>query len=301
MTQVTILVVAVAVLMAGCSSGTTDTTTTVTTVTATTTVTTTAPATTVAPVPVRAEPLFGVSSAIVSHETTQDISVWAPDAEGSWPVVYLLHGYQGSGQDLVETATGLASQGVVVFAADYRSTAEQYIEQDAECGWRYVVSIADEYGGDLDQPITFVGDSMGASLVLEGGLNDAVYGPGGTYDGCFTGAPRPDVIVPIAGCHYGPDGQESEFDLTGWDNLDADLVLVVGEDDVVCPVRQSEEAAAALRSSGYDATLVVVPGGNHNNVVFYDVVDGEWVIVPNDPVGQVVVQTILDAINAAKP
>jgi len=294
MRRVTVLLVAAAMLAAGCSSGATDTTYTSTTVTTTTT------ATTVAPVPVGAEPLFGVSSAIVSHETTQDISVWAPDAEGSWPVVYLLHGYQGSGQDLVETAAGLASQGVVVFAADYRSTAEQYIEQDAECGWRYAVSIADEYGGDLDQPITFVGDSMGASLVLVGGLNDALYGPGGTYDGCFTGAPRPDVIVPIAGCHYGHDGQQSEFDVTGWDNLDAALVLVVGEDDVVCPAWQSEEAVAALQSAGYDADLVVVPGGNHNNVVFYDVVDGEWVIVPNDPVGHVVVQTILDAINAAQ-
>ncbi len=237
---------------------------------------------------------------VVSHESTQDISVWAPDAEGSWPVVYAVHGTGADRSRWDVVGPALASQGVVVFAADYRSTEEQYVEQDAECGWRYAVSIADEYGGDLDQPITFVGDSMGASLVLTGGLNDAVYGPGGTYDGCFTGAPRPDVIVPIAGCHYGHDGQQSEFDLAGWGNLDADLVLVVGEDDVVCPVWQSEEATAALRSAGYDANLVVIPGGNHNNVVFYDVVDGEWVIVPNDPVGQVVVQTILDAINAAQ-
>ncbi len=294
MTHVTVLLVAVMVLMAGCSSGATDTTTTLITVT------TAPPMITVAPGPVRTGPPFEVSSTIVSHETTQDISVWAPDAEGSWPIVYLLHGYQGSGQDLVETATGLASQGVVVFAADYRSTAEQYIEHDAECGWRYAVSIADEYGGDLDQPVTFVGDSMGASLVLTGGLTNSVYGPDGTYDECFIGAPRPDVIVPIAGCHYGHDGEQSEFDLTGWDNLDADLVLVVGEDDVVCPAWQSEEATTALRSAGYEANLVVVPGGNHNNVVFYDVVDGEWVIVPNDPVGEVVVQTILDAINAAQ-
>jgi acetyl esterase/lipase len=96
---------------------------------------------------VDAEPPFEVSSAVISHETTQDISVWAPEADGSWPVVYALHGIGGSRQDLAETAMALARQGVVVFAADYRSATPEHWEQDAECGYRYALSIAEEYGG----------------------------------------------------------------------------------------------------------------------------------------------------------
>ena len=74
---------------------------------------------------------------------------------------------------MAETAKALASQGVVVFAADYRSTAPEHWERDAECGYRYARSIAAEYGGDLDQPVTSVGFSLGATLVLEGSLSDA--------------------------------------------------------------------------------------------------------------------------------
>jgi poly(3-hydroxybutyrate) depolymerase len=56
------------------------------------------------------------TTAVVSDETTQDILVFAPEAEGSWPVVVALHGVGGTGKDMAEIATRLAREGVVVFA-----------------------------------------------------------------------------------------------------------------------------------------------------------------------------------------
>ena len=277
------------------------------------TITTAAPTTTAAPVTTAAAVLledlgpFEVTTAVVSHETTRDISMWAPDADGSWPIVYLIPA-AGTGQDLAEMATRLASNGTVVFAPDYRfGDSPLAQEQDLECGYRYIRSIAHEYGGDLDQPVTVVGDSYGASMALFGGLSEAAYGPGGSYDVCFTGAPRADLIVPIAGCHYEYEGEtfpepfvEALVDSTDVKNLDADLVLVVGQDDSTCQPWQSDDAAEALQAAGYDAGVVVVPGGDHGNMVFWRVVDGEWTTAPNDPIGKEVIQIILDAIDAAQ-
>ena len=296
MRRLLVLLTAVVTLTTSCSSSTADTTTA-----------TTAPTTTVS-VLLRGEGPFDVTTTVVSHETTRDILVWQPDVEGWWPVVYLVSA-EGRGQDLVETAVGLASNGVVVFAPDYRFGDSQLAqEQDLECGYRFVRSIAHEYGGDLDQPVTFVGDSYGASMALFGGLSEAAYGPGGGYDVCFTGEPRADVIVAIAGCYYEYEDEkfaeplvEVFVDSTDEKNLDADLVLVVGEDDPTCQSWQSEDAAEALQGARYDARAVVVPGGNHANVVFWGLNDGEWVTAPNDPVGEEVVQIILDAIETAQP
>jgi dienelactone hydrolase len=253
-----------------------------------------------------AETPFGVTTTVVSHETTRDIAVFAPEAGGAWPVVYALHGLGGSWQDWAEAAEDLASNGVVVFAADGRTTeaVEQGrwadLQQDTECGYRFVRSIAGEYGGDLEQPVTVVGHSLGATGVLEIGLDGTQYGPGGTYDTCFSGAPRPDVVVPIAGCHYEFEGNKFGFDTSGWTNQEADLVLVAGEDDAVCEAWQSQDASRALTSAGYDAALVEIAGANHFTLIFHDLVDNEWLTLPDESAGKEVVQTILDAIAAAQ-
>ncbi len=245
-------------------------------------------------------PSFTVASAVVSHETTQDISVWAPDVEGAWPIVFAYHGMGGDRSRWDVTGPKLASQGVLVFAVDYRSRESQYHEQDATCAYRYGMSLVEEYGGDLDQPITFVGHSLGATMVLIGGLNEKAYGPGGTYDGCFTAASMPDVIVPISGCHYENDGMKFGFVGTKFSNQDADLVLVVGTEDEVCEPWQSRDATEALQAVGYNTKFVEIDGADHFTVIFKDLVDGEVLTVPDDPAGDEVVQTILDAIDAAR-
>jgi acetyl esterase/lipase len=215
--------------------------------------------------------------------------------------VFTYHGQGGTGDGLAATAENLASQGLLVFSPSYRSTEPQYIEQDLECAYRYGLSIAEEYGGDLDQPITTLGHSFGAQMSVLGGLTEAVYGPGGTYDGCFDGAPRPDVIVAVTGCFYeSPDGARYPFDTAGFSNSDADVVLIGGPDDEVCELWQSRDAAETLQAAGYSTALMEIDGGNHANVVFYEVVDGEWVVVLDDPVGHEVVELTIDAIDAAQ-
>jgi dienelactone hydrolase len=244
-----------------------------------------------------------VTTAVVSDETTQDILVFAPDAEGSWPVVVALHGVGGTGKDMAEIATRLAREGVVVFAPTYRSdlsTQKGLVDtvNDVECGYRFIRSIAAEYGGDLDQPVTFVGWSLGATAALGIGLTENV-DPTGKYVSCFSNAPRPDVIVAISGCYFEFEGvQQSYFDVSEWGNKNADLTLLAGHDDTTCAAWQSKDAEAQLRSAGYDVDLVMLEGANHYSPIFHDLVNGEWVVIANDPPGERTVEVILDAIAA---
>ena len=122
---------------------------------------------------------FQVTSGVVSHEATKDMLVFAPDAEGSWPVIVAFHGVGGTPEDMAEIATRLAREGNVVFAPTYGTdiTTQEGVDQagvDAECGYRFARSIAAEYGGDLDQPLTFVGWSLGASAALAIGLTEEI-------------------------------------------------------------------------------------------------------------------------------
>jgi len=244
---------------------------------------------------------YEVTTTVVSHETTQDIWVFAPDSEGPWPVVFTYHGQGGTGDGLATTAENLASHGMLVFSPSYRSTEFQHIEQDLECAYRYGLSIAEDHGGDLDQPITVLGHSFGGQMAILGGLTEAVYGPGGTYDQCFDGAPRPDVIVSVTACYYeSPDGGRYPFDTAGYSHLDADLVVIAGSDDDVCELWQSQDATEKLQSVGYETVLHEIDDGDHANVVFHEVINGDWVERPDDPVGHEVVQLTIDAIDAAK-
>lgn len=56
----------------------------------------------------------------------------------------------GEREDWDEAGAALARRGVVVFAPDYRATgSNDELTRDLECGYRYVRSIAEAYGGDL--------------------------------------------------------------------------------------------------------------------------------------------------------
>ena len=187
---------------------------------------------------------YEVETDVVSHEATQDIHVWYPDSGGGFPVVYAIHGLGGTGAGAAIVATALAERGVVVFAPDYHSTditqgRWDRITADLECGYRFVREIAGDYGGDLTQPVLFVGHSLGAEMALVGGLDDTETVPDGPYTACFTGADRPDAIVAIAGCYYEYEGQQFPFAASQYGAGDARTVLVGGEDDEVCAAWQS--------------------------------------------------------------
>lgn len=87
-------------------------------------------------------------------------------------------------------------------------------------------------------------------------------------------------------------------DTSAWENKEADLILLASERDTRCAPSQSEDAAAELRSVGYDVDLVMLDGANHYASVFHDLQDGEFVVVADDPAGERTVEVILDAIAA---
>ncbi len=241
-----------------------------------------------------------VTSTVVSDASTQDIHVFSPDAAGTWPVVMAFHGINGTGEDMSELSSRLARGGTVVFAPTYRtdlSTPEgnQNAARDVECGYRLATTDASDYGGDLSQPITFVGWSLGATAVITGGLTNTI-SPSGTMTACGGEVPRGDVIVAIDGCYYEFEGNKFDFDPSGFGNKDADVILIAGKDDTTCAAWQSEKAADALRAAGYHVDLVLLDGANHYAPVFHDVVDGQFVVISDDPPGDQTVKVILDAI-----
>jgi predicted esterase len=248
---------------------------------------------------------LNVTSEVVSDATTQDVAVVAPDAEGTWPVVLALHGVNGSGEDMAVVANRLGRDGSVVFAPTYRTDlgTQRGLYQaagDIECAYRFTRSIAADYGGDLDQPVTFVGWSLGATAALGLGLTEEI-DPSGKHISCFSNVPRPDVIIAISGCYYEYAGVPvSTFDTSGWANKDARIVLVAGEKDTTCEAWQSNKAAAELRSIGYDVDLVTLEGASHYAPVFHDLRGGQWVVVAHDPAGERAVQVILDAMGARR-
>ena len=244
---------------------------------------------------------FHVTSEVVSREASKDMLVFAPDAEGPWPVVVAFHGIGGTGQDMAEIATRLAREGSVVFVPTYETdiTTQEGVDRaavDAECGYRFARSIAAEYGGDLDQPVTFVGWSLGASAALAVGLTEEI-DPAGEFVSCFDQVPRPDNIVAISGCHY-EGGQLDLVDTEAWGNKEADIFLLAGEKDTNCPAWETEDAAAEMRSAGYEVDLLMLDGADHFAPVFHDLQDGESVVISNDPAGERTVEVILDAIAA---
>ena len=246
-----------------------------------------------------------VTSEVVSDATTRDVLVVAPEAQGSWPVVLALHGVDGSGGDMGEIATRLGREGSVVFAPTYRTdigTRRGVVQavRDIECGYRFARSIAADHAGDLDQPVTFVGWSLGATAVLAIGLTEDI-DPSGKHISCFSNVPRPDVIVAISGCYYEYEGAPvSTFDPSGFGNEGARIVLVAGEKDTTCAAWQSKKAADELRAAGYDVDLVTLEGASHYAPVFHDLRGGRWVVVADDPAGEQTVRVILDALAAER-
>jgi dienelactone hydrolase len=203
---------------------------------------------------------------------------------------------------MAEIATRLAGEGLVVFAPTVRTDLSTQAGTlaavlEAECGYRFARSIAAEHGGDLDQPLTFVGWSLGASFVLQGGLTEEI-DPSGEFVSCFTEVPRADVIVAVSGCHYEFEDATFDFDPSGWANSDADVVLLAGDEDTICASWQSEDARDELRSNGYDVDLTILEGANHFAPIFHDLVDGEWVVLADAPAGEQTVQVILDSIGS---
>jgi dienelactone hydrolase len=243
-----------------------------------------------------------VTSDVVSDPTAPEVRVLAPEAKGRWPVVVMLHGLRGTGDDMVELATRVASAGAVVFVPTYHSdfsTMSDLVRagDDLACAYQLARRTAPDYGGDLTQPVTAVGWSLGAGYALLGSLQEPMEE---TDSGrCPGPMPRPEVVVGISGCYY--DFPVSWLgDETSWGNTSADIHLIDGDRDVVCPPWQTEKLAAALQTAGYHVELVQLGAVDHYAPVFHDWRNGKWQVTTDDPAGERTVQVIVGAIAAAR-
>jgi dienelactone hydrolase len=245
-----------------------------------------------------------VTSQVVSDATAPDLRVLAPEGEGPWPVVVALHGLGGTGHDMVELGLRLAEAGVVVFAPTYNtdlSTPEGMTRasDDIVCAHQVARRVAPDYGGDLTQPITAVGWSLGADFVVLGGLGPPTDSSTGR---CPGDVPDPDVVVGLSGCYFEFEGNPVTWfdDLTGWSNKSADVYLVDGDSDTTCPASQTETLATSLRTEGYDVTVTQLSSANHPAPIFHDEIDGQWQVITDDPAGEQAVDVIIDAITTAR-
>ena len=82
---------------------------------------------------------------------TRDLLVFAPDAEGPWPVVVAFHGIEGPVRTWPDRdPTGSRGEPGVRPDLRDRHHHQEGVDQaavDAECGYRFARSIAAEYGG----------------------------------------------------------------------------------------------------------------------------------------------------------
>jgi hypothetical protein len=250
---------------------------------------------------------FEVITDVISHEDTQDIHVWAPMAGAGdrrpFPVVYAIAGSGGYGSDWDVIGSALAARGAVVFATDYHQDDIKIgrfdrIIRDVECGYRYVREVAADYGGDLEQPVVGLGHSLGAEMALGGALDDVSMVPGGTYDECFSGVERADITVGLGGCYYEAEGQTYTLESKGYGTGggDVSMVFIAGEDDETCEAWQSVQAAKDYAEAGFDTTYVEVPGTSHLELIGHDIIDDEFVTLPDEEAALTVAYAILEAI-----
>jgi acetyl esterase/lipase len=225
--------------------------------------------------------------AVTSSPTTDTqpapaVAIFAPEAIGDYPVVVMFHGggwFGGSPLSTAPLADFLADHGVVVFNSTYRTSTGGFPESfdDIACAIRDARAEAAEYTTSPDQ-ITVVGHSAGAHLGSVVALSEDVFG-----GDCAIGAPV-DAFVGLSGV-YDPTLYSQllapffhtrfENDPAPWEagnpytylgsNPELRLLLLHGDADQLVPASSSELFATALENAGYDVTLELIAGGDHQS------------------------------------
>jgi len=242
-----------------------------------------------------------VTSTTVAHPTTQQILVFSPDESGSWPVVMMMHGLNGVNTDMAELSRRVAGGGNVVFAPTWRtdiatSEGATNAARDAECAYRYSRTIASDYHGDLDKPVTFVGWSLGAALVLSQGLSGQIDAMASRWAASATSRGRTSSSRSLAAT---TSTKATSSTSTRPASPTRTRRSHSSQARTTRRARRGRRRRLVRRSRRPDVDVVILPGANHYAPVFHDHVDGEWVVVPDSAAAEKTVQVILDAIQAA--
>jgi len=235
----------------------------------------------------------------VSHEDTKDMIVWSPAGDGPWPVIYALPDSGIAEHDLDVLAPALAARGFLVIGTDWEASPMRVAagERSIECGYRYAREIAEDYGGDVTEPVTMLGTGVAGIDAAVVGLGESRFGPDSGNVECFTGTERPDLVITLGTCH----NDHLECSVDDYTNTDGKVVIITGQDDDVCPASlHVAPMLAALQERGIDATTTEIAGASHGELVFHDE-DHVWAALPeDDPAGQDTVDAIVQAIEATR-
>jgi dipeptidyl aminopeptidase/acylaminoacyl peptidase len=225
-----------------------------------------------------------------------------PAGEGPFPAVVVVHGsvdpdvYE-SGSDLEAEQRALIESGYVVLATDLRGYAESdpadpdSLSFDPGFGWPTVLdwgmaldvvnALAVLRSGQVEavdpDRIGLLGHSLGGLLAVDA----AVIAPGSSDlvvalsasttafgEVIETYAEQDSEILEEVSESVGMPSENPEYwaDIsarTFFDRATEPLLLIHGEDDDVAPARWSEETAAAWRSAGGEAEVVILEGADH--------------------------------------
>lgn len=231
------------------------------------------------------------------------LDVYTPGEPGPWPVVVVVHGLYQDKFSFAPLAEAIASEGAVVFniSVDMTFPFGTAIEEVA-CAVRFSRAMAADYGGD-ETRITLIGNSAGAvtgavvamagddfaedCVVTEGSaLVDALVG----YEGPYNWATQP--VFNDAGdfVTLGEEDPELLETINPYSHIggNPDLVvrLIHGDDTDAewyeVPRQVSVEFHQALAEAGYSAELTLLDGPSHIGLT-----------VPSSEAFEVAVQQVL--------
>jgi acetyl esterase/lipase len=210
------------------------------------------------------------------------VAVYAPAEIGPYPVIVLFHGgswFGGAPLSMAPLAEYLASEGVVVFNATYRTQTGGYPESfdDVACAVRYARTHAGEFtadpsslaigghsaGAHLASVIALAGDDFGGGCSVEGSAAvDRFVGLAGPYDPTVYRA----LLPAFFGTRYendpGPWEAGSAYSYLG-ENSAMEVLLMHGDADELVPLGSSMQFSRALAAAGYQVELVEVAGAPH--------------------------------------
>ena len=217
------------------------------------------------------------------------LDVFEPPKDGLRPVAVLVHGggwVGGERADLTDLARYMAGEGVLVYNIPYRTIAlggtfpEPYV--DIGCGVAFARSTAQEYGGD-SSAVTLIGYSAGAHLGAVVAL------AGDDFSGACTvtdESHQPDGFIGVAGPYdsdqYSPllipffggsrdEAAEAWAAGNPYNYIDRRVGMPIrilhGTADNTVELRFSQDFVTALQEAGHDATLTVIQGAGHRDMI----------------------------------
>lgn len=205
----------------------------------------------------------------------QMLDLYAPDGDGSWPVVVFFYGggWDSGSRDLYGwVGQALAAQGFVVALPDYRIVPEVHFPafvEDAAAATAHVVRIAAEHGGDPAR-LGVSGHSAGAHLALMIALDERYMAAAGAPDAirAAAGLSGPyeflpfDVAASVNAFGQWPDPVETQ-PITFARGDAPPVWLGHGVRDRTVHAEDSELLAQAIQDAGGQAELALYPDLDH--------------------------------------